>query len=326
MDFDLRQWLLILGPIFIAGVLLHGYWRMRNNRNGLRIALDKSFTSKPGEAADLDDFALLKAELPNGGARVIRKPEQTSLGLTEDIPMLMEPVANEGTEGKEAGEGNARTEAGEASKDASPRKAIASKSKDTPITANPDDRLVGQGERAALPDQFLDPSLDPLLDPLPDPLPEKAPPARASESPRSVDAQKPEKFMIVNVLASGDPFKGEALQEILRDGDMTFGEMNIFHRLDDQGFSEFSLANAVEPGVFDLASLEHLETPGVTLFLRVHELANPMHAFEEMLDVASSIADELGGVLYDESRSVMTAQTIEHSRQGIRDFLYRHSA
>ena len=24
MDFDLRQWLLILGPVFIVGVLLHG--------------------------------------------------------------------------------------------------------------------------------------------------------------------------------------------------------------------------------------------------------------------------------------------------------------
>ena len=43
MDFGLRDWLLILGPVFIAGILIHGYWRMRSNRSNLKMALDKSF-------------------------------------------------------------------------------------------------------------------------------------------------------------------------------------------------------------------------------------------------------------------------------------------
>ena len=66
MDFDLRQWLLILGPIFVVGVLLHGYLRMRASQNEIRMKLDKSFLTKPGEEAQVDDLNLLKAELPNG--------------------------------------------------------------------------------------------------------------------------------------------------------------------------------------------------------------------------------------------------------------------
>ncbi|SVB13253.1 uncharacterized protein METZ01_LOCUS166107, partial [marine metagenome] len=43
VDFDLRQWLLILGPVIIIGVLLHGYLRMRAGQNELKMQLDKSF-------------------------------------------------------------------------------------------------------------------------------------------------------------------------------------------------------------------------------------------------------------------------------------------
>ncbi len=359
MDFDLRQWLLMLGPVFIAGVLLHGYWRMRNNRNGLRIALDESYASKPGEKVEVDDFSLLKAELPNGGARVIRKPEQTSLKLSEEVPMLMEPVATDEDQADSSTidpHGSHHLDHSNQTRATHGQSVAADQGgagKQEPITASDDDRLVGMSmtkpssgslavsapmdalraadgqsvpvdagtQRSA--GQGLSPS---VLRDLPDPLPEKAPPARASESVRTTDQQKPEKFMIVNVLAAGEPFNGQSLLEVLLGSNMTYGEMNIFHRLDDQGFSEFSLANAVEPGNFDLIRMAELETPGVTLFLRVHELADPLHAFEEMLGVADSIVDGLGGTLYDETRSVMTAQTIEHGRQSIRDFLYRHSA
>ena len=67
MDFDLRDWLLVLGPVFVAVVLLHGYWRMRRSQGELRMALDKSFITSD----DVDDLQMLKAELPNGGARVL---------------------------------------------------------------------------------------------------------------------------------------------------------------------------------------------------------------------------------------------------------------
>ncbi|MDP4641344.1 MAG: hypothetical protein NWS69_11325, partial [Pseudomonadales bacterium] len=88
MEFGLRDWLLVLGPVFIIGVLVHGYWRMRANRNSLKMALDKSFlTSRHDRAYDADFPEPYRAELPNGGARVVSKFQQKSLDLDEDVPV-----------------------------------------------------------------------------------------------------------------------------------------------------------------------------------------------------------------------------------------------
>ena len=86
MDFDLRQWLLVLGPIVIAGVLVHGYVRMRSGQNQIKMKLDKSFVSQVGETDGVDDLNLLRAELPNGGARVIVSDP------ADEVPVLEETV------------------------------------------------------------------------------------------------------------------------------------------------------------------------------------------------------------------------------------------
>ncbi len=68
MDMDLQTALLVIGAIVIVIVLVHGYVTMRR-RNELRIKLDRSFMGN-GEP-DENDLDLLRAELPNGGARVV---------------------------------------------------------------------------------------------------------------------------------------------------------------------------------------------------------------------------------------------------------------
>ena len=73
MGFDLKQWLLVLVSMILVGLLVKGYIRMRASRNRIQMKLDKSFVSRVGEITKVDDSNLLKAELPNGGARVIRQ-------------------------------------------------------------------------------------------------------------------------------------------------------------------------------------------------------------------------------------------------------------
>ena len=255
MDFDLRQWLLILGPVIIIGVLLHGYLRMRTGQNELKMQLDKSFVSQVDESSDVDDLSLLKAELPNGGARVISRHEQD-----DEIPVLVEPV-------------------------------------DLPALSVSDLSDLSEDEQVPL--------------------------RKASSA--DVVAEVPEMFVVINVLALAEPFHGQSLLEILLEGDMTYGEMDIFHR--QVGYEVwFSLANAVEPGTFDIATMNTFTTPGVTMFMCVHELMEPARALDEMLAVANAIALELGGEVRDETRSVMTPQTIEHCRQSIREFQFKHTA
>ena len=67
-----------------------------------------------------------------------------------------------------------------------------------------------------------------------------------------------------------------------------------------------------------------ISTQGLSLFLRVHECVDSVAAFDAMLDVAQALANELAGELKDETRSVMTLQTIEHSRLEIQQYQQKY--
>ena len=297
MDFDLRQWLLILGPIFIIGVLLHGYFRMRSGQNDIKMKLDRSFLSRQGEDHVVDDLSLFKAELPNGGARLLDSKASAVISA-DDVPLLIDSVELPSIS--------------------------ATSSVDRPKT----DSLP-----ASTPEPIPAPEKS-AIDHSVDEVPAKAPPARKapkieedqSDEETAAPIRKPEMFVVIYVLALDEPFLGQGLVEVLLDSGMTFGEMDIFHQLDDRGAQLFSLASAVEPGTFNLSSLDQFSTPGISLFMRVHELAAPLQVLDSMLSVANTIAQELNGEVRDETRSVMTPQTIEHCRQSITDFHFKHSA
>ena len=131
-----------------------------------------------------------------------------------------------------------------------------------------------------------------------------------------------QEVIVVNVAAKDGAFKGSDLLHILLACDCRFGEMNIFHRHEDssgRGKVQFSIVNSVEPGVFNLDDIDNFETPGVCFFVSVPGPKDPVHAFDCMVETAQCLVKNLNGELLDESRSVMTAQTIEHCRQRIRD-------
>ena len=297
MDFDLRQWLLILGPIFIIGVLLHGYFRMRSGQNEIKMKLDPSFLSRQGEDHVVDELSRFKAELPNGGARLLDSKAGAVIP-GNDVPLLTDSVELPSMS--------------------------ATSSVDLPKT----DPLP-----AFTPEPISEPE-EPAIDHSVDEAPAKAPPARKApkiEEDQSAEEtaapiRKPEMFVVIYVLALDEPFLGQGLVEVLLDSGMIFGEMDIFHQLDDRGEQLFSLASAVEPGTFNLSSLDQFSTPGVSLFMRVHELEAPLQVLDSMLSVANMVAQELNGEVRDETRSVMTPQTIEHCRQSLTEFLYKHSA
>lgn len=240
------------------------------------MALDKSFLSAPGEAPGLDELSLLKAELPNGGARI----------AGGHVPVLMEPVEIDLV-------------------DPEPVMTEPSMVQEAPLTK------AEQEKAESMEAELVE--ADPVK------AAEKAPPVRKQQ------ATKPEKFVVINVLADTS-FNGQALLETLLELDMTFGEMEIFHRLNKTGETQFSLANAVEPGSFDPGTMNEFQTPGVTLFMHAHEVHDPLRVYDGMLEAAQTLALELGGELRDESRSVITTQTIDYCRQGIQDFQYKHHA
>lgn len=125
------------------------------------------------------------------------------------------------------------------------------------------------------------------------------------------------------VVNDGQLISGAALLPSLLTLGMKFGEMNIFHRHEDNagnGQITFSLANMVNPGTFDVDNMEHFTTKGLTLFMTLPNAGDPAKVFKYMLSAARQLADEFGGQVLDSKRSMMTKQTEQHYMSKIREF------
>lgn len=133
-----------------------------------------------------------------------------------------------------------------------------------------------------------------------------------------------DEILIIHVV-SRDPegFKGPALLQSILESGLRFGAMDIFHRhesMTGNGEKLFSMANALNPGTFDLDDMDMFSTRAVCFFMGLPGPRNSRQAFDLMIAAARKLAKELDGDLKDDHRSVLTAQTIEHYRQRISDF------
>lgn len=132
-----------------------------------------------------------------------------------------------------------------------------------------------------------------------------------------------EKIISVNVMApAGSLLEGAALYQVFLHRGFEYGEMGIFHSR-YSGRTIFSIVNMVEPGSFDLDTIEDMQTPGVTLFL---QLPGPIAAdvlFEVLLSEASDMARALGATVTDSHRSTLSKQTVQHLREEIYEYMHR---
>jgi cell division protein ZipA len=182
----------------------------------------------------------------------------------------------------------------------------------------------------AEPGRRLEPALEIDLEPEPEPeLEPRAPTADRKRRLYSVEERKPrtgeELIIVLNVMAEpGAAFNGAEVRSALESVDMRFGEMKVFHHYgigDTRSETAvFSVANMIEPGVFDLAGMDGMKTPGLVMFMRLPGPLDARVAFELMLNTGQRLAEDLGGELRDETRSVLSAQTIAHVRERITEF------
>ena len=133
-----------------------------------------------------------------------------------------------------------------------------------------------------------------------------------------------EEILIIQVVARNEEgFKGPALLQSILESGLRYGSMDIFHRhesMTGNGEKLFSMANALNPGTFDLDDMDMFSTRAVCFFMGLPGPRNTRQAFDLMVAAARKLAKELDGDLKDDHRSVLTAQTIEHYRQRISDF------
>ncbi|WP_414730196.1 cell division protein ZipA [Zhongshania aliphaticivorans] len=306
MDLSVRDWLIIIGSLLALAVLLDGYRRMHKDRSD-------TIRLTPKARSEVDDD-LVNPELPGGSARVIAVREQPSLHVKR-----------------------------------APTTSTAAARKEPPVSAaaDDDDDILFRDPAEEYARNVVDDG-DDLHDvdagwrgELGDDE-ELVQPERSEAKPLAASAERrPEKdaaslksaqaapsahqeLIVLNVMSpTGKPFKGNDLLQILMACDVRYGKMNIFHRYenaDGSGQIQFSVANLVEPGNFDLDEIDEFSTPGVVFFMHLPGPADSMKAYEAMVETARCLVKNLEGELRDQTHSVATKQTLEHYKQRIRDF------
>ena len=134
-------------------------------------------------------------------------------------------------------------------------------------------------------------------------------------------ADLPTRIIQLNLLAKDHQISGNMIMDVAADLNLQHGEFNIFHRIDQPtGKAVFSMANAVEPGNFDLTQMENFSTPGLTLFARLPAPVDSMKVFEEMLQVCQRVSFIVGAEMQDASHCTLTTQSIEHEREQVRQY------
>ncbi len=116
----------------------------------------------------------------------------------------------------------------------------------------------------------------------------------------------------INIFPKDDrPFAGyELLQTVLSSG-LRYGPMNIFHYYSGaEGSSEilFSLAQATEPGTFNIQRMGGISCAGLTLFQQQKGNDSEKNAaYQQMLEVARQLAEQLEGELFDAKHQPLAA-------------------
>ncbi|OTA15290.1 cell division protein ZipA [Xenorhabdus vietnamensis] len=304
---DLRLILIVVGAIAIIALLLHGLWTSRKERSSL-------FRDRP-----------------------VKRHKQGRHEESGD------------NDGDELSDNRSKSNVQESAKSQSEHRAEPIIKRCAPESSSvvPDDGLdpllarhqsdAGAAKVKGVDDQQEEPQLG-LFDPV---EPAESKEAGVSESGSEVvagqakteenqaiaeseHAQK-ETVLVLHVAAHhGQELDGEVLLQSVLQAGFRFGDMNIFHRhLNPSGSGAvlFSLANMVKPGSFDPDQMTDFTTPGISMFMLVPSYGDSNQNFKLMLQAAQRIASDVGGVVLDGERKMLTPQMIELYKARIRNTL-----
>jgi len=343
MEIGLREILILIGLFVIGVIVLDGLRRMRHSRkSSLGMSLDIG-----GSVDEGDSFG---GELPKGGARTIdgyeipedrMEPSFVDTDGDYDDPLFASPAAehNSNTAFSEESvitEESAITEDAAAVDDIGEQSEMFAESNARTDTEDHAAKVAGHYQSKLAKEQLDYPDITSRVAHRVEKKPMK-PKTRVvhkeGDTRKERDAgldqalqpkQAVSEVVIINVMAKKDAaIEGRVLLQQLLNLGLRFGEMNIFHRYEkanNKGCLMFSVANVVEPGIFNLDNMDQFTTPGVCMFLSLPGPKKSMYAFDLLIDAARKVSNSLNCDMLDENHSVMTQQTIEHYRQRVLEF------
>ena len=352
---SIRDWMVIVGGIMIAAVLVDAgrrFWRERHAEIRLNARIERSRSH-----SDEDDAFNLLTELPNGGARIVRR-DDLSVGEVDAADLDMEDAE---AEFSDAGLSSEADELGEHRTPIKGERDFASapdpidvaverdEMGDTVTPADPVAKVVDEpvtqetvSDQSPLPEVPASTSRRRTVKPASDPSTSSQPDSNAQGTVDWLDDLEPDEaserdsveqgrlprganthvFILYVVARSEEGFAGMDILQTLLSCDLRFGDMDFFHRHElasGRGPIEFSVANMMKPGVFDIDNMEPLQTRGLMFFVTLPGPTDMLKAFDYMYETAKVAAKALDGDIQDEKRSVVTRSSLEHMRQQIRE-------
>jgi cell division protein ZipA len=122
---------------------------------------------------------------------------------------------------------------------------------------------------------------------------------------------------------AGQTLQGPDLVVAAEKAGLIYGHRNIFHRMVDKSPEQgpiFSVANLVQPGIFDLRTIKDLKTPGIHFFITLPGPTSALDAWDTMLPTAQRMAELLDAVVLDDQRNALGRQGISHIREELRTY------
>lgn len=138
---------------------------------------------------------------------------------------------------------------------------------------------------------------------------------------KPIQVARPEDLLVLSIIAKPDQyFVSYDLIQAISGAGLQFGDMNIFHYYNPEMAGKetlFSLASATEPGDFDIDHIGDFSCSGLTLFMSISAVSNPLKVFELMLATAQQLADDLDGELRAGRKHVWNNELLQQYRNKI---------
>ncbi|WP_455482754.1 cell division protein ZipA [Haemophilus parahaemolyticus] len=130
-----------------------------------------------------------------------------------------------------------------------------------------------------------------------------------AEEPEQIESEVHTDMITLYVVAAeGEQFHGAYILQCLESLGFEYGEYQIFHRHQHLGNNNspviFSIANMMQPGVFDLSQIQDLSTIGLVIFMHLPTEGNPQTNLRLMLQSTERLANALNGFVLNENREI----------------------